>query len=232
MAWGYAKHRFGYTWTLDSDEWNDNIVPFASEMNGGLNEQNWLSLSGADYFMGSAANGGLAEYDTVARVFVDKTSVDPLGATGSMFEIKQSTKWVPITPSTKGPFTSRGGLAQIIISFQMHVPTVATSMSGLNFAIEVDGVVRVDSLLGTGDHGNDFLDNGASVTFAGGTPQFNWGSSPSFRSALEPKMVKCLVRLEQGQHTVRLVARNLFLVGGGAAQYISQIETIVIDCWA
>jgi hypothetical protein len=196
VSWAYAKHRFAYTWTLDPSEWNDNIVPFASEMNGNLNEQNWSS-SGTP--IGTMMSNGLTEFDIIARVFGEKNRVDPLGATSAMFKVPMSTKWTPITTSEKA-FGSRGGLALIIISFQMHCPSVPAEMSGLIFAIEVDGEVRADSLLGTGDQGNDLLDTAFGATVGGGEVDYDFGTSPSFRSEQEPKMVKLLIRVEPGQH--------------------------------
>lgn len=227
MAWAYAQHRFAYTWTLDSEEWNDNIVAFANEMNGNLNEQNFAS----DDLLLDLMENDLTEFDVMARVFSEKVRVDPLGSTSAMTEVKMSTRWTAIDEGQPDPFVSRGGLCLIIINFQMHCSFSFTGTSGMNFAVEVDGHVMVDSLLGTGDQSNDFLDTAFGATVAGGEVEFDFGTSPSFRSDQEPKQVRCLVELDPGEHTVKLAVRNLFTVNDTAAQFISQIETIVIDCW-
>ncbi len=232
MAWAYPRHKFTYTWTLDPEEWNDNLVVFANEMNGNLNEQN-IASTGATYpFMHDIIENSLCQFDVMARLFSKKTRVDPLGTTANMEEIPPTTRWFPIAASKPTTFHSRGGLALILISFQTHFPTMPSGMSGLNFAIEVDGVMRPDTLLGTGDQGNDFLDLAFGATLSGGEVDWDYGTSPSFRAIHEPKMVRGLIRLEPGQHVIRLVARNLFTVTAATAQYISNCETVVIDMWA
>lgn len=232
MSWAYAKHRFNYTWTLDPSEWNDNIVSFASEMNGNLGEQNWLSVNGGVPFMKQAINDGKAEDDAVARSTGVLYASDPHGFTAYMSEVKQNTRWTPVEGYTIGPFTSRGGLALIVFSFQMHCDVIPAACSGMNFGIEVDGRVFMGSLLGTGDQSNDFLDAAFGATVAGSEVTFDFGSSPSFRAYQEPKMVRLLTYLVPGQHTIRLVARNLFTVTAAVNQYITNGEGFVIDHWA
>lgn len=226
MSWGYAAHRFAYAWTLDTEEFNDNLVLFSNEMNGNLNEQNFAETCVVD--MMTNAN---TQPDIMARVFAEKTKTNPNGPTGNMERIPPGTRWNPIS---RGEllFVSRGGLAWVIFSFQMHCPSIPAKASGMNFALEVDGVVRMDTLLGTGDQSNDFIDLAFGASVGGGEVEYDYGTSPSFRAEHEPKLVKGLFRLEPGGHRIRLVARNLSSGPNNTPQYISQVEAIALDMWA
>lgn len=226
MSWVWPRYTLTSGFVVDVDEFNENMSLYASEMNGGLNEQNFQQGIMADIIA-----AGACETDIMARTYAKQTKVDPHAAVSSMEAVPHGTRWVGISASEKS-IVSRGGPALVIISFQIHCPTIPSGMSGLNFAVEVDGAISANTLLGTGDQSNDYLDTAYGATVGGGEVQYDYGTSPSFLGAQEPKQVVGTVYLTPGPHTIRLAARNLFTVQAAQAQYISQCETIVLELWA
>lgn len=226
MSWTYPRYFLSANYVVDPDEMNENIAMFSTEVNGGLNEQNFQ----ADITQ-ALIEGALTEYDIMARSYAKQTGVDPHAAVGTMERVPHATRWSGISASEKS-IVARGGWALVIISFQSRFPTIPSGMSGLNFAIEVDGSVNPNAMLGTGDQGNDFLDTAYGATVGGGEVTYDYGTSPSFLGAQEPKQVVGSVYLTPGPHTIRLAARNLFTIQTAPAQYISQCETIILELWA
>lgn len=230
MSWAFPKEKFATGYILDSDDYNQNFLSYTQQINGGLNEHNWV-----DSAMNRMLEFGLVEDDVIARVFSEKTKKDPLSAVATHFEVPQATRWNRVT-GTAVTFTSRGGLVWVIASFQCKLQNTPNDQSGLNFALEMDGMTSMGSLLGTGDGSNDYMDRGAGVIESGGipagtTPTYIYGSSPSVRARFAPIVVDGLFRVTPGEHTAYLVARNLF-TAPAVYQYISQREMIAIDMWA
>lgn len=226
MSWAYPKHTFETGDPLDCEAMNDTIAAYASEVNGNLNQHNWQTDTLLDL-------QGLSQVEPSIglQIYEGGATVDPHAATSSMAVAPHRTRWSPID-GTEVEFTSRGGKAFVIISFQVHQPSVVAASSGLNFAIELDGVVMNDTLLGTGDESNDFLDTALGATVGGGEVTYDYGTSPSIRAAQTKCLVSGVFQLEPGEHIVRLVARNLFTINGTPPQYISQRETIILSMWA
>jgi hypothetical protein len=225
MSWAFPVNLFVDGQVLAVDEINENLSIVANELDGHLNEHNW-SVSALANLM--VVNKTVAN-DIVARLISLKIPRDPFGAFVTMYQVPHATGWSPII-DTEITFLSQGGLVLLICSFQMHCPSTPAAQSGLNFALEVDGSVRASSLLGTGDQSNDYVDT--AVTAATGAIALSFGTSPSFRADQEPKMVKALVRVAPGEHSARLVARDLFTIDTPPAQFISQAEIVALHLWA
>lgn len=211
---------------VDVRQVNRLVQGWANEVNGNLNEHNFV-----DDFGANAVANDMAEADVAARLFSKKKKIDPHAATATMFKIPHSTRWSPVDDSG-GTFVSRGGQCLVFISFQLHCPTVPSNQSGTNYCIELDGVPMMDTLLGTGDQSNDFLDTAFGATVSGGQVEFDYGTSPSFRAEQEKHRVTGLFNLTPGEHTIRLLVRNLFTITATPPQYISQREAIFLDLWA
>lgn len=229
MSWAYPQHKFSTSLILDCDEFNDNMVAYATEVNGGLNEHN-LS-EGCLY---AAMSQGVVEYDVAARLYNRKEPISPVAAVGTMAAIPVVSRWTPVD-GTARTFNSRGGLVLVMIGFQLRVAGPSNNATGLNFCIGLDGIPQLDTLLGTGDQSNDLVDLAKGATVGGGEVEYDYGTSPSFRAAHERHLVKGLLRVEPGPHAIRLFARNLVTpnnTGTSTPQYISQREVIVLDMWA
>ena len=226
MAWALPKEKLTSGYILDADDFNANIASFVQEYDGNLNEQNFNATC-----LEQAMRAGKAADDIAVRLYSRKTPISPQGATGPMFEIPQTPSWVEVGGTVKN-FTSPGGMALVIISFQLTTPGAVVIQSGLNFCVELDGAAQMNSLLGTGDQGNEFMATGEGYTVGGGDITFDAGTSPSVRARQMRHQVKGTYRLSPGEHTVRLLARNLFVQQDAAqSQFVSQRETIILHGW-
>lgn len=226
MSWAYPQNRPSTGLILDNQEFNENLSRYADEVNGNLNEHNF-----AVNCVPNMIDNGVTEPDIVSRLYSTKNAVNPHAATTSMVEIPRSLSWQGVDGAAK-TIVSRGGLFLVFISFQLHCPTAASAASGLNFCIGLDGSPRMDTLLGTGDQSNDFLDTAFGATVGGGEVTWDFGTSPSFKANQERKLVTGLFRVSPGSHIINLMARNLFTTSGTQNQYISSREVIVLELWA
>lgn len=229
MSWVVEKHKILNSYLLDLDEMNDLLSVYADEaMN--LNEHNWTDTT---MKLIVVANKAAPDFClTVAHTRRERSHRTP--ASGR--EIVQSTSWV-FVGATAVTWDSGGGKALVILTGQLHVGVLGSVLyngqTGLNFAIELDGVVHTEALIGTGDPANDYIDSGTGVLPTGGTSTgftLGLGSSPSFYSA-HPFVAKAVLNVSPGRHQVRLVARNLQMATA-SYQFITNYEGIVLDMWA
>lgn len=225
MAWAYPVEKFVSSYVLDMEDFNTNLAVFADEADGNLNEHNW-SINALAYLMTVSKT---VANDIAMRFYDTQTALAPMGALGTLTQLQHNTRWVPIDGMSK-TFASPGGVIMVIASFQLRCTGFPAGQSGLNFILEVDGVPQANSLLGTGDQSNEYIDS--SVGTSGGTIALTFGTSPSFKAEHEPKMIKGHYRLEPGEHTVRVLARNLFTITAPIAQFVSQRELIILHMWA
>jgi len=222
MSFAFPPSKFATGQILDTQEWNEQLSAFASEIDGNLNEHNFSYTTGPACY-----TGGLCAESVGVRAFRQAVAVDPLTATLTDLEaIPQTSSWREIAGSTK-PFGVPGGLALVIISFQVRNNTVTSKSSGLNFCIVLDGAPQKDTLIGSGDTGNDYLDSNAA-----GVSEIDLASGPSRKGRDVPLVATGLFRVTPGRHSVSLAARNLYTRADTIAQYISNIETIVLHMWA
>lgn len=223
MGWIVGSKRLANTYFLDVDEINDVFRPWTDALSD-LNEHNWSESAFEQIVENDLAEPGFA---IVTHSVITEREWDPVP--GSGVSVRQSTAWT-VVPDSEIEFQSAGGSLLIIYSFAFISGTLGQDQSGLNFAIEVDGVPLFDSLLGTGDLSNDFVDKGVSVTGGAGGWTATYGSSPSFKSRALPLRCQTVFKCQPGKHTVKLLARNLY-TDAEAYQWIANCEGIVLDMW-
>lgn len=224
MSWYFPKHTYELTDLVDATSFNETLAALAGELDGHLNEHNWVSDT-----LQQRMQDDLVADDIALTVYYTEEDVSPIGATSAMFDVPQSVSWVPVD-DTDVTWTSKyGGQINVICEFQLVCPSVLSNQTGLVFAVEVDGVPQPSSLLGTGDQSNDFITTGAHITPGGGAVTFDFGTSPSNRAKFWKGRAKCLMRIEPGQHTVRLVCRNLATAQTKPSQFIASRQTVVIE---
>lgn len=226
MSWAFPPSKFSTAYVLDQEVFNDGVLAFSTETDGNLNEQNFAINTLADAMSASPSQ---TEDDIGMRIFQAATEVNPHAATSSMFKIPQFTRW-SVVDGSKIEFTSPGGKIFVIIDLQLHCPLVADESCGTNYCIELDGAPQMNSLLGTGDISNEFIDTGLSV--GAFDAEFNYGTSPAMRATQKKLQVKGSYTIAPGVHTVRLLVRNLVAVAAAPSQFISQHETIILHLWA
>lgn len=215
VSWVIGNRRLSNTYLLDVDEINDVFSPWSNELVS-LNEHNWTDQAFEDI-----VNNDLAAPDFALSIYQD---ISERNFTSGV-QIAQSTRWINV-PNSSITFSSDGGKALIIYSFQLVMQTYYADQSGLNFCIEVDGTPMLNGMLGSGDLQNDVVDQGFAIFYLTSV-----GSSPSFKSLGMPLRVQVLADLAPGRHEVRLLARNLY-TGTTDNQFVCNCEGIVIDMWA
>lgn len=219
MAWAFPREKFSSGYVLDCDDFNANVSAWAQETDGNLNEHNFIAGTTLTNSMDQASDG------IAMKVLHRKNEVSPTGSGGTLgYDVPHSVNWAPIE-DTDVEFNTVGESLFIIYSFQLNNPG-GSFASGLVFCIEVDGAPQMNSLLGTGDESNDFVNANDDAG-----QEYNFDSGASARSSASGFMVKCSCRVSPGHHTVRLLARNLHMINGTVSQTISQRETIIMKLW-
>lgn len=227
MSWPFPKSKFNADSILDVQEWNEQVVAFSQEIDGGLNEQNLV-----DDFGQQCHENGLINPDVGAAVRHISVDMDQSnGAAGLV--LRPYTSWTRAGGSTEElSFTSKGGKILIIISFQLSwlladANPAEDYVSGFNFAIEVNGNVLRSSILGTGDAGNEYLvgDPNASIRL---------DSSPSFKDGWYALVCTDLLTVPPGEYIIHLVYRSLYATSGAsfAEANLQNYNFIAIDLWS
>lgn len=217
MSWAFPVEKIASGYVLDMDDFNANMAAWAAETDGNLNEHNFQAAATLVNLMDQAA-------DNIAiRVLHHQEIESPTGSGG--FDIPHQVNWSPVEDMDV-TFASPGGDVLVFWSFQMNNPTGGGGdhESGVVFCLELDGAPMMNSLLGSGDGSNDYS------RAVGG--DYDFDTSPSFRSAAHAYEVVGEFRLTPGLHRIRGLARNLFTIESAApTQTITQRELIILHLW-
>lgn len=232
ISWAYPPYKPSTSLVLDVERFNENMAAFAQETDGNLNEHNFEQDFLDDRIDAAVASGlsGFVADDVALKLYHSAYTSSPLGHTLGGKVLRYSTEW-SLVEGAITTFSVPAGKLFIVVSFQYHVDTSAFTVRcpGAVFCIELDGAAQMNSLIGTGDQSNEYTLNEDVQT-----PSLNYDGSPSFRSKYEPLQVKGTYAVSAGQHTVKLVHRNLSTFPNSADifQWISQVEVMVIWMWA
>lgn len=227
MSWFFPPEPFIAGEVLDIDLLNLNFAAVQSEVGGELNEHN---------FGTNALVGAESKWDDAIglRISTEAEEADPLDA-AARHDIPVRTSWVPLEGSTH-THVSRGGDALVIASFQIsNNPNAGVfDNPGLQFALEINGLVRYDGFIGSGDMTNDYISDAQNAMFTGTwNPALAGDTGPGIRAKYFPVVLEAVVFLPAGEHIIRVVSRNLRLSSDAAvAQYSSQCEVIVLEGWS
>jgi hypothetical protein len=208
----FPKRRIRNTETVDPEDFNKNLLPFAEAAEARLNEHNWAteafdaSTTDRDYFSG---NIGFTVRKAVQDV--DHTAVDNgdpkadaiIAAEGAGgFEINHTATWATVSDAEL-TFDTIGGMA-LIFAQAVYWTTcdeeateyfVSEHDPGIQLAIRVDGAIIPESVTGSAESTNELndADNSTGIVGVDQIPV-----TISLRT-LEP--------LGPGRHTVELVVR-------------------------
>lgn len=203
---------------------NENIASYAVEIDGNLNEQNFL-----DNFVNTLISNDLVQNDIALRIYGDDAVCDPQDFTASGAVLQITTEWIGMA-DTEVTFNCPAGKLYIIWSFQLTSEAgLLPPGSGLNFAIELDGAVQYDSIAGAGDPSNEFT----SCIDVASSSVLDFDSSPSFRNIYQALRIEGCYTVSAGSHTVRLAYRNLAnYLTSFDQQWLTNREQITFWMWA
>lgn len=251
MAWTYPKRAIEGTYVLDIEPINQNFLALASETSGYLNEHNFkagtklvLSRSGED-------SPALPKDIGFRLMYTRKESGSPSSGEGTNWQRFQAndfyqTKGVAGLSMTR---TYRGGTVWICGSFNLHThgqgrssfPTISgrTNLNdkgfGFNCAIELDGAIIGESLVGSGDPTNENYDEGAPSFDTSGTPNelsfFRRGGG-GINGAMNSIVVDAVVQVPPGKHTIRIAIMDIRASNGnetGRHTYVSTSELFALE---
>lgn len=218
---------------LDVRQLNDVFVWAADAISGGLDETVWS---------GDFVNlDGVVEAGAWCRFFVcdepaTVTSARVLAPQTYFDTVPYSFTWRAVDKYDL-VITSRG--AKTLLIFWGGVSNRPTSGNqdypGIMLGIEVDGVLQPDSVFGSGDWGNDRQEETAGTTGTINGQGVDWtflsGTGPGYRGRWCPYRLTSLVDLSPGEHTVRLVYRNISR-GYAPSQYIDAGGSVAMEIWA
>lgn len=221
MSWKYGPFTVSTREVVDVDTINESLLAIIEEVTGELNEHNFAedAFAGVDRTI-LAEDIGLRLH----HEFQEANPNDPpTAAANTPNVVPVSTRWQAVDPTMTKTVTTKGGKLWIMASFQCR--TNATY--GALFAIEINGVVLGDSLIGSGDIDNDRLDQPSGGGVAPFT--FNLGSVPCvWLPNAGALVIEAVVTVSPGQYIIRPVMRNPRL-GDNDDQEVSNRELIVLE---
>lgn len=191
MAWKYPRYRNVDGEVMDLDAINENFETFVQEMQGQLNEHNWVGqafISPSDYTIGAC----LRTKQTASLVQAMLPGAVAPGTiamlvSGTAYQTVPVFDWDVVMTTT---IRTNTATLWISASFQHAASLMATARQGIQYALRVDGIEIVETITGTGNRAND--QNGEGI---------------DGRGTNMPFVLDAIVPVIAGQHTVQLVAR-------------------------
>lgn len=220
MSWKFGPFTVSTRDVVDVDTINESLLSVIEEVTGELNEHNF-----AENAFDNSDRGKLAEDIgiRVHHVYQEADPNDPAdGSATTPNVLPVSTRWQAVDPTLTKTITTKGGKLWIIASFQCQI----AATFGALFAIEINGTVLGDSLIGTGDIDNDRL-----AQASGGVAPFSFTFGPVpcvWLPNAGAIVIEAVVPVSPGQYVIRPVIRNPRL-GSEVIQEVSNRELIVLE---
>ena len=219
MAWRYPPQYIGPGYAVDPSAINEGLTAVAGEATGALNEHNFSTPDAPDKHFLSRSN---LDEDAALRMHYtsspDNTNPHAYPSKTNWVTIAAADGWQSFASTgCTLDFMSLGGPAWLNASFNVHCgfdhPSIVQKGYGYNFALELDGVMLAESLLGSGDSVSEFYNgpNGRAARLVPtqrvhlNTPQGGGGIA----AARIPVAVDAIVDLTPGPHTLRLLVMNI-----------------------
>ena len=205
MAWKFPARAVKNPEVVSMDDINHNFREVVEEASGALNEHNWASNSFPDRDQ-LADDAGIV----INRVYVEADpNTDPDTTSGIQF-INYDRDW-QLVEGLEYTFNTTGGLIWLIASIQASSPLAFTFLGnggtgrfGLQFALELNGAVLAQSIIGGADLSNDQI-----TVFRPPSPPeigFQVIITPAPSSLFFGVSTEAIVDAPPGKHTVRVVA--------------------------
>ncbi len=204
--WQFPKRRVRISQPTDIDDINDNFREIQRKA-GALNEHDFIDNafpSKTDVELGASIRvGSIAISEDPGFT----TGTGPTVPGGASVEIPNTKSWAEVLAFE---VQTESSPLWMIASFTQLYITASAFLSGLQFALEVDGSIIYESMTGkTGTDEEDFCLS----------PKYNRGTS-----------IDCIVPVVRGNHIVRLVGRRVGPIYNADERYfISSGELICIE---
>jgi len=220
MAWRDPPQYIGPNSAVDNSPINEAFTAVVGEASGALNEHNFPSSD--DILADNLLERSNLSDDAALRLHYasSPTSTYPRAYHTKLnwVEISIADGWQSFTEDgCTLEFLSLGGATWLNASFNVHCGfnniSIVQKGYGYNFALELDGVMLAESMLGTGDSVSEFYNgpNGRAAKLVPtkqahlNTPQGGGGIA----AARIPVVVDAVVDLTPGPHTLRLLVMNI-----------------------
>ena len=253
MSWKYPKFPLKDTYVIDIDPINENFLSVVEETSSYLNEHNFKSWNSADLLF---ARADLPKDIGMRLIYSREEGTDPTNVDG--------TNWSRFTPldfyqtKAKKGFSLnarfRGGKVWICGSFTLHTHPVPRTLYphmnsdarsnstngkqkgfGFNVAIEVDGAIIGESLVGSGDLTIENNVNKSVVVDDSTAPvpiTFFPVGGGGINGAMNSVVVDAVIDLSPGPHTIRIAIMDILASNGVAANrptYVSTSELFALE---
>ena len=228
MAWKYPNLPIEGTYVIDIEPINQNFLSVVSESAGYLNEHNFKAQPTPILSRRGNAAPALPEDIGLRLMYSRADGRDPHNVAG--------TNWTRIhandfytTKAISGMSMTRnfrGGKVWICASFNLHThgkgrtywPTSASSEAesdkgfGFNCALEIDGAIINESLVGTGDPVNENYNPGATSLDTSPSPNqlsfFRRGGG-GINGAMNSIVLDAVIDVTPGRHTIRVAIMDI-----------------------
>lgn len=253
MSWKYPQFPIKNTYVIDIEPINENFLSIVSEAAGYLNEHNFKATSTVDLLF---TRSNVPKDIGMRLMYSRAIGRDPFNVDGTNWN-----KFRPLdfyqTKSNVGLSVSarfRGGPVWICGSFTLHnhpvprsgypyknVTAVLTATNGkqkgfgYNVAIEVDGAVIGESLVGSGDLTIENHVNEAVGVNTGATPDtltFHPSGGGGINGAMNSVVVDAVLNLTPGHHVIRIAIMDILSSNGVAENrptYVSTSELFILE---
>jgi len=253
MSWKYPKFPLKDTYVIDIDPINENFLSVVEETSSYLNEHNFKSWNSADLLFARAA---LPKDIGMRLIYSREQGTDPTNLDGTNWTKFRALDFYQTKSKTGFSLSARfrGGKVWICGSFTLHTHPVPRTLYpylnsgavtdstnarqkgfGFNVAIEVDGAIIGESLVGSGDltienHVNKSVlvnetPNPDTLTF------FPSGGG-GINGAMNSVVVDAVIDLSPGPHTIRIAIMDILASNGVAANrptYVSTSELFALE---
>ncbi len=204
MSWKFPARAIKNPEVVSMDDVNHNFREVVEEASGALNEHNWKTNAFPDRDQ-LADDAGIV----LSRVVIEADPNTSPSTTSNIQFAQYDRNWQPLD-GLEITFNTTGGLVWIMGSVQASSPlsfsykgSGGTGRFGLQFALEVNGAVLAQSIMGGADLSNDQI-----TTFRPASPQkigFQVINTPGPSSMFFTVATEAVIDVPPGNHVVRAV---------------------------
>ena len=229
MAWKYPKRPINDAYVIDIEPINDNLLSVVEESSGFLNEHNLTGLV--------VSRADLPENISMSLKYTYHEGASPINNTGKNWRTFSAAPFFQ-TKNKAGlsiTGTFRGGPVWICGSFTLHchnkprahfpkqgsplgyfsnTENARTKGFGYNVAIELDGAILPESLIGTGDQNMErYTDSACDVIYTDASTalKINWkcAGGGGINGAMNAVVVDAVIDVTPGRHTIRIALLDI-----------------------